>query len=98
MKKKILIAVISIALAIGLYIGLGFAITEKTIELAVSPSLKSYGIPGRPRLFELVQKVKAFFPEVPLIVDAKGCAGVSPDSHQRSLEAMKVCQIKIIND
>lgn len=33
MKKKILIAVISIALAIGLYIGLGFAITEKTIEL-----------------------------------------------------------------
>ena len=42
--------------------------------------------------------VKAFFPEVPLIVDAKGCAGVSPDSHQRALEAMKVCQIKIIND
>ena len=42
--------------------------------------------------------MKAFFPEVPLIVDAKGCAGVSPDSHQRALEAMKVCQIKIIND
>ena len=42
--------------------------------------------------------VKAFFPEVPLIVDAKGCAGVSPESHQRALEAMKVCQIKIIND
>jgi len=32
--------------------------TEKTICLAVSPSLKSYGIPGRPRLFEAVQKVK----------------------------------------
>ncbi len=32
--------------------------TEKTICLAVSPSLKSFGIPGRPRLFELVQKVK----------------------------------------
>ena len=31
--------------------------TEKTICLAVSPSLKSYGIPGRPRLFEVVQKV-----------------------------------------
>lgn len=42
--------------------------------------------------------VKAFFPEVPLIVDAKGCAGVSPESHQRALEAMNVCQIKIIND
>ena len=32
--------------------------TEKTICLAVSPSLKRYGIPGRPRLFEVVQKVK----------------------------------------
>ncbi|MBQ3844597.1 MAG: DNA methylase [Bacteroidales bacterium] len=31
--------------------------TEKTICLAVSPSLKSYGIGGRPRLFEVVQKV-----------------------------------------
>lgn len=32
--------------------------TEKTICLAVSPALKSYGIPGRPRLFEVVQRVK----------------------------------------
>ncbi|MCH4207384.1 MAG: DNA methylase [Solobacterium sp.] len=32
--------------------------TEKTICLAVSPSLKAYGIPGRPRLFEVVQQVK----------------------------------------
>lgn len=32
--------------------------TEKTICLAVSPSLKSYGISGRARLFEVVQKVK----------------------------------------
>ncbi len=32
--------------------------TEKTICLAVSPALKSYGIPGRPRLFEVVQQVR----------------------------------------
>ena len=32
--------------------------TDKTICLAVSPSLKSYGIPGRPRLFEVVQSYK----------------------------------------
>lgn len=32
--------------------------TEKTICLAVSPSLKAFGIPGRPRLFEVVEKVK----------------------------------------
>ena len=32
--------------------------TQKTICLAVSPSLKAYGIPGRARLFEVEQKVK----------------------------------------
>ena len=32
--------------------------TDKTICLAVSPSLKSYGIGGRPRLFEVVQHVR----------------------------------------
>ena len=32
--------------------------TEKTICLAVSPSLKSYGIPGRPRLFEVVERIR----------------------------------------
>ncbi len=32
--------------------------TEKTICLAVSPSLKAYGIPGRARLFEVVQAVE----------------------------------------
>ena len=45
-----------------------------------------------------VMVVKAFFPEIPLIVDAKGCAGVTPESHTRALEAMKVCQVKVINE
>ena len=33
--------------------------TEKTICLAVTPSLKAIGVPGRPRLFEVIQKVEA---------------------------------------
>ena len=32
--------------------------TEKTICLAVSPALKAYGIPGRARLFEVVEAVR----------------------------------------
>ena len=32
--------------------------TEKTICLAVSPALKAHGVPGRPRLFEVIQRVK----------------------------------------
>ena len=42
--------------------------------------------------------VKAFVPEIPLLVDAKACAGVTPESHARALEAMKMCQIKIVNE
>ena len=45
-----------------------------------------------------VMVTKAFFPEIPLIVDARGCAGVTPESHKRALEAMKVCQVKVINE
>ena len=42
--------------------------------------------------------VKAFYPERPLTVDARGCAGVTPESHVRALEAMKMCQIKVVNE
>ena len=39
--------------------------------------------------------LKAFMPEIPITVDASCCAGVTPESHERALEAMKVCQIHI---
>ena len=42
-----------------------------------------------------VMLTKAFLPEVPLIVDASCCAGVTPESHKNALEAMKVCQVMI---
>ncbi len=43
-----------------------------------------------------VMLVKAFLPEVPLIVDSACCAGVTPQSHENALNAMRVCQVKII--
>ena len=45
-----------------------------------------------------VMVVKAFYPEVPLVVDAKGCAGVTVQSHRNALEAMKMCQVKVVNE
>lgn len=42
--------------------------------------------------------IKAFLPELPIIVDAACCAGVTPQSHKTALEAMKMCQIKIENE
>lgn len=40
--------------------------------------------------------IKAFLPEVKIIVEEKCCAGVTPQSHSNALEAMKMCQIEII--
>lgn len=39
--------------------------------------------------------LKAYLPEVPIAVDAKCCAGVTPASHANALEAMKMCQITV---
>ncbi len=41
--------------------------------------------------------IKSFLPETPVIVDAACCAGVTPESHERALDAMAVCQIKVLN-
>ena len=39
--------------------------------------------------------LKAYLPEVPVRVEASCCAGVTPQSHEQALEAMKMCQIEI---
>ena len=59
--------------------------TEKTICLAVSPSLKSYGIPGRARLFEVVQKVKEVNKRRICMAPGKKFAGVSVDNEEIKL-------------
>lgn len=40
--------------------------------------------------------VKAFLPEVPVLVDSSCCAGVTPQSHDNALKAMEMCQIKVV--
>lgn len=39
--------------------------------------------------------LKSFLPETPIKVVADCCAGVTPESHERALEAMRMCQIEI---
>ena len=51
--------------------------TEKTICLAVSPSLKSFGIPGRPRLFEVIQRIKEVNQERKFRAKGKNLTGKS---------------------
>ena len=64
--------------------------TEKTICLAVSPSLKSFGIPGRPRLFEVVQKIKAVNAERMRANHGRPFAGKSADARELQNPALAV--------
>ena len=68
--------------------------TEKTICLAVSPALKSYGIPGRPRLFEVVARVKEVNAERRRALGRNGFIGESDDDTKiRSHPEMKLSYI-----
>lgn len=48
------------------------------------------------RVISNAMLLKAFYPEKEICVDASCCAGVTPESHERALEAMKMCQIDIL--
>lgn len=40
--------------------------------------------------------IKAFLPEVPIIVEQDCCAGVTPESHENALKALQSIQVKVI--
>ena len=42
------------------------------------------------------QLIKAFYPEVPIVIISDGCAGVTPELHQAALKVMCSCQGKIL--
>ena len=56
--------------------------TEKTICLAVTPSLKAYGIPGRARLFEVLSSVREINSIRRCRVPGKKFAGKSSDANE----------------
>ena len=40
--------------------------------------------------------IKATYPEIKVTVDAKCCAGVTPESHRAALTTMKMCQVEVV--
>ena len=60
--------------------------TEKTICLAVTPSLKSFGVPGRARLFEVLTRVKTVNTERRTKLDGKNFSGKSKNLQELLLD------------
>ena len=71
-------------------------ILEKTFPGGSMESIELVGLCTDICVISNAMVLKAFFPEVPILVDSACCAGVTPQSHENALEAMKVCQIQIL--
>lgn len=76
---------------------LGLLLSELNDEAPIE-SIEFVGLCTDICVISNVMIAKAFLPEVPLLVDASCCAGVSPETHHNALEAMKVCQVQVINE
>ena len=74
---------------------LGFRLAEMNAEEPIG-SITLIGLCTDICVISNAMIVKAFLPEVPVRVDAACCAGVTPESHENALAAMKCCQIEII--
>ena len=42
--------------------------------------------------------LKAYYPDMKIVVDASCCAGSTPEKHRMALEVMKSCQVEVVND
>ncbi len=75
------------------------ALAEKLVEMNREEAIESITLIGLCTDICVISNafvIKAFLPETPIVVDAACCAGVTPESHERALEAMKVCQIEVV--
>jgi len=75
------------------------ALAEKLVEMNREEAIESITLIGLCTDICVISNafvIKAFLPETPIFVDAACCAGVTPESHARALEAMKVCQITVV--
>ena len=74
-------------------------LAEKLVEMNAEEAIESITLIGLCTDICVISNafvIKAFLPETSIIVDAACCAGVTPKSHERALEAMKVCQIQVV--
>lgn len=78
---------------------LGSAVRAAVIEKYSKPNIESIEIVGLCTDICVISNamiLKAYYEDIPIIVDSSCCAGVTPERHAAALEAMKCCQIDVI--
>jgi len=77
----------------------GFGSAELVKFLSMLPKLESVELVGLCTDICVITNalmIKGALPELPVTVDSACCAGVTPQSHETALSAMRMCQIKVI--
>ena len=75
-----------------------FGSTRLASDLAAAPDVESVELAGLCTDICVVSNallIKAVLPEVPVSVDARCCAGVTPEKHEAALLTMESCQISV---
>lgn len=70
------------------------ALAERTAQLQPE-SVELIGLCTDICVISNAMLIKARLPELPVSVDAACCAGVTPESHENALAAMRMCQIRV---
>lgn len=68
------------------------------VDLANAESIELVGLCTDICVVSNALVLKAAYPEIPVLVDAGCCAGVSAATHKAALETMKMCQVKIVGE
>ena len=77
-----------------------FGSTRLASDLAAAPDVESVELAGLCTDICVVSNAlieKAFYPEMPITLDASCCAGVTPATHDAAIATMRMCQINVIN-
>ena len=61
----------------------------------IAPHVKLIGVATDICVITNALLIKTICPEVEIIVDSKGCAGITPETHQAALDVMRMCQITV---
>ena len=78
--------------------GASLALAETIAAMQDADSVELVGLCTDICVISNVMLIKACLPEVEVVVDAACCAGVTPESHQTALAAMKACQVTVENE
>ncbi|MGN0432753.1 MAG: cysteine hydrolase family protein [Lachnospiraceae bacterium] len=78
--------------------GLAEYISDNIVEFGGISSIVICGLCTDICVISNALLLKAYLPEIPIVIDSSICAGVTSQSHDNALKAMEMCQIEVVKE